>query len=201
MIRKKKDITPLNLSEEQHSKFVILYELVNSAPLNVTAIKEEHDFFLKHIFDSLYIFQLFPIEFNTLADIGSGGGFPGIPIAALYPERKVSLVESILKKCRFLEDCALKLALGNLDVINRRAEAVTGTFDLITARGAGSVKEILKATLHLSQKNTVWLLYKVERAEAELAEAGNILKKRGITSEIIRIEEPIKRSYLFLRYI
>jgi 16S rRNA (guanine527-N7)-methyltransferase len=191
----------LNLAAGQRDKFALLYELVRSAPLNVTAIKEERDFFLKHIFDSLYIFQLSPMEFNTLADIGSGGGFPGIPIALLYPERKITLVESILKKCRFLEDCALKLTLSNLEVVNLRAEAVTGSFDLITARGAGSVKEILKATLHLSQKNTVWLLYKGERAEAELAEADSILRKRGIKSEIIRIEEPIKRSYLFLRYI
>jgi 16S rRNA (guanine527-N7)-methyltransferase len=110
-------------------------------------------------------------------------------------------VESISKKCRFLENCALKLSLNNVEVLNRRAEDVKSSFDLITARGVGSVKEMLKATLHLSRKETVWILYKGERADEELAEAEGILRKRGIESEIIRIEEPIKRSYLFLRYI
>ncbi|MDR2400240.1 MAG: 16S rRNA (guanine(527)-N(7))-methyltransferase RsmG [Deferribacteraceae bacterium] len=182
------------------SKFEALYNEVVSSPVNITAIKTREDFFLKHIFDSIYIFTLRKIDFINAADIGSGGGFPGIPISIFYPERRVALVESILKKCRFLENCALKLPLNNVDVINSRAENMKGGYDLITARGVGRVKDVLNATLHLSRKNTVWLLYKGERAGEEVAEAAGIIKKRGIKSEIIRIEEPIKRSYLLLRY-
>jgi 16S rRNA (guanine527-N7)-methyltransferase len=182
------------------SQFESFYQEILSSPLNLTAITERGDFFLKHILDSVYIFKLRRIEFKKMADIGSGGGFPGIPISILYPERKVCLVESISKKCRFLASCALKLSFSNLEVLNCRAENLDGVFVLITARGVGHIKDILKSTLHISGKDTVWLLYKGERAERELAEAKNIMKKRDIKSEIIRIEEPIKRTYLFLRY-
>ncbi|MDR2104712.1 MAG: 16S rRNA (guanine(527)-N(7))-methyltransferase RsmG [Deferribacteraceae bacterium] len=196
MIRKLGGVEP--------SIFENFYQEILAAPLNLTAITARGDFFLKHILDSIYIFNLRQIEFKRMVDIGSGGGFPGIPIAAVYPEREIYLVESISKKCRFLESCALKLSLRNLHILNCRAEHIDkyndSVFDLITSRGVGSVRDILHATLHIAAKNTVWLMYKGERAEQEVAQASDIMKKRGIKSEIIRIEEPITRTYLFLRY-
>jgi 16S rRNA (guanine527-N7)-methyltransferase len=187
--------------DEALRKFEHLREFVSNSSVNVTAIRERDEFYLKHILDSIYIFRLREIPFETAADIGSGGGFPGFPISIIYPDRKITLVESVGKKCRFLKDCALQLSLKNIDIRNSRAEDTDGTFDLITARGVARVKDILKYTLHLSQKNTVWLLYKGERVSEELVEAEEIFKKREIKSEVIRIEEPFKRSYLFLRYI
>ena len=191
----------IDLNDNVRKKFNQLYDLVIDSPLNVTAIKDKEEFAIKHIFDSFYFFLKRPLKINLLADIGSGGGFPGMVLAIYFPEWHITLVDSIGKKCRFLENAAKELGLTNVRVVNARAEnMLPAKFDLITARGVGSVKELLKYTTHLVHDKGAWLMYKGERLDEELLEAGSLLDSRGVKSETVRVEIPFKRSYLYLHY-
>ena len=191
----------INLNSEVKKKFDLLYSLVVNSPINLTAIKDKEDFALKHILDSLYFFLKHPLNIRTVADIGSGGGFPGLPLAIYFTDWQITLVESIGKKCRFLEKAAKELELSNVRVVNARAEKIPpADFDFITARGVGSVKELLKYTAHLVHDKGAWLMYKGERLNEEITKARPDIEKRGIKSEIFRIEVPFKRSYLYLHY-
>ncbi|MGE4496400.1 MAG: 16S rRNA (guanine(527)-N(7))-methyltransferase RsmG [Deferribacterales bacterium] len=188
----------INITDEQSAKLEKFYELHMSAGLNLTAIKDKDEFYLKHYLDSVYIFSLKNVLRETMADIGSGGGFPGIVTAVFYPEVKITLVESIAKKCRFLEHAAAELGLDNITVLNCRAEAVRGQFDLITARGVAKVREILKWTKSLARRDTLWLLYKGERLEEEMKQAEDLLKKYKLGFENVRVEEPFTRTYTII---
>lgn len=175
------------------------YELHLNCQINLTAIKEKEEFYLKHYFDSIYYFQQYEAPQGSLADIGSGGGFPGIVLGIFFPELKITLIESIGKKCRFLEESAKALELKNIEVLNTRVENIKDrSFDIITARGVSTVKELLKNSYQISKQNTKWVMYKGERLDEELKEALPVIKKRGLNVEKIRIESPITRTYCII---
>lgn len=175
------------------------YELHLTCQINLTAVKEKEEFYLKHYFDSIYYFQQYEAPQGSLADIGSGGGFPGIVLGIFYPELKITLIESIGKKCRFLEESAKELELKNIEVLNTRVENIKDrSFDIITARGVSTVKELLKNSYQISKRNAKWVMYKGERLDEELKEALPVIKKRGLNVEKIRIETPITRTYCII---
>lgn len=175
------------------------YELHLTCQINLTAVKEKEEFYLKHYFDSIYYFQQYEAPQGSLADIGSGGGFPGIVLGIFYPELKITLIESIGKKCRFLEESAKVLELKNIEVLNTRVENIKDrSFDIITARGVSTVKELLKNSYQISKRNAKWVVYKGERLDEELKEALPVIKKRGLNVEKIRIETPITRTYCII---
>lgn len=190
----------VSLTEKMYGQYERLYTLIEESSVNVTAIKGREEYYIKHVLDSIYYFahNILP-GVNNIADIGSGGGFPGLALAVYKPDWTVTLIESIGKKCRFMEQSAVELGLNNVTIIQDRAEKIQGkSYDMITSRGVGSVSELLKFTLQLAHKRTNWLLYKGERAGAEINDAAQVLHKRGLNSEIQRIETPFTRSYLRL---
>lgn len=176
--------------------FEKFYEIHKNATLNLTAIKSREDFYVKHYMDSLWIFAEAEFKFETLADIGSGGGFPGIPLAIMYPERKFTLIESIRKKCEFLQKAIAELKLNNVDVINKRAEDIVGEkFDIITARGVTDVKKLIQYTSGMSTEKTIRVLYKGEKLTGELDAAKKVIKKKNLEVRNVRIEDPFQRTY------
>ena len=189
-------IKTTDIIEKKLEKF---YELHLNCQINLTAIKEKEEFYLKHYFDSIYYFQQYEAPQGSLADIGSGGGFPGIVLGIFFPELKITLIESIGKKCIFLEESAKALELKNIEVLNTRVENIKDrSFDIITARGVSTVKELLKNSYQISKQNTKWVMYKGERLDEELKEALPVIKKRGLNVEKIRIESPITRTYCII---
>lgn len=189
-------IKTTEIIEKKLEKF---YELHLNCQINLTAIKEKEEFYLKHYFDSIYYFQQYELPLGSLADIGSGGGFPGIVLGIFYPDLKITLIESIGKKCRFLEEAAKVLELKNIEILNTRVENIKDkSFDIITARGVSTVKELLKNSYQISKQNTKWVMYKGERLEEELKEALPVIEKRGLNVEKIRIESPITRTYCII---
>lgn len=189
-------IKTTEIIEKKLEKF---YELHLNCQINLTAVKEREEFYLKHYYDSIYYFQQSESPYGSLADIGSGGGFPGIVLGIFYPDLKVTLIESIGKKCIFLEQAAKILELKNIEVLNTRVENIKDrSFDIITARGVSSVKELLKKSFQISKQNTKWVMYKGERLDEELKEALPVIEKRGLNVEKIRIELPITRTYCII---
>ncbi len=121
-----------------------------NAAYNLTAIRDPREMIGKHLLDSLAM-QLFVRELGTLADLGTGAGLPGIPLAIATPSLRVTLVESNGKKARFLREAVRRLGLANADVAESRIEAFrpATAFDAITARALATLPLILQLGGHL----------------------------------------------------
>lgn len=186
----------IDLPDGMPDKLNHFYELHMKATLNLTAIKDRNEFYIKHYLDSILLFQQKTLQFKTLIDVGSGGGFPGIVLALFYPERQITLCESIKKKCAFLEETVHTLGVENVSVINDRVENVKGKrFDMITARGVSRVLDMMKKTKNVSRETSTFVFYKGEKLDEELKEANYWLKKNKMRVENVRIESPFKRTY------
>src|SRR5678815_3240445 len=117
---------------------------------NLTAIRDPREMVAKHVLDSLAM-QPFVRELDTLADLGTGAGFPGIPLALALPDLRVTLVESNGKKARFLREAVRTLQLDNARVAESRIEALDepAAYDAITARALATLPLILQLGGHL----------------------------------------------------
>ena len=137
---------------------------------NLTAIRDPREMLTKHLLDSLAMHRFLNRE--RLADLGTGPGLPGIPLAIAKPALRVALVESNGKKARFLREAVRTLELGNARVLESRAEAVDepGAFDVVTARALDSLAGIIAVGGHLLAPGGRLLAMKGVRPDQEIAE-------------------------------
>jgi 16S rRNA (guanine527-N7)-methyltransferase len=159
---------------------------------NLTAIRDPREMVGKHLLDSLAM-RPFVREVATLADLGTGAGLPGIPLAIALPSLQVTLVESNGKKARFLREAVRTLALGNARVAESRAEALAepGAYAAITARALATLPDILAVGGHLLRPGGRLLAMKGARPDDEIAalpagwrlEAVHPLAVPGLTAE------------------
>lgn len=136
----------LELSTEQAARLVAHLDLVDEwgERMNLTAIRERSQQVTKHLLDSLSVAPY--LRGTRVADIGSGAGFPGIPLAILRPDVQFALVDSTGKKCRFLEHVRDTLGLGNVEVVQSRAEGYKPDvrFDTVLARAVGPIADLVR---------------------------------------------------------
>ncbi len=127
---------------------------------NLTAVRDPDEMVSRHLLDSLSVIPF--IEGERWLDVGSGGGMPGIPLAILFPEMKVTVLDSNGKKTRFLTQVKLELKLDNLEVIHSRAEAFQPVlpFTGIISRAFSSLEDFTQWTRHMGDKETRWLAMK-----------------------------------------
>ena len=137
---------------------------------NLTAIRDPREMLTKHLLDSLAMHRF--VEDQSLADLGTGPGLPGIPLAIAKPGLRVTLVESNGKKARFLREAVRMLELGNARVLESRAEAVDepAAFDLVTARALDRLAGIVAVGGHLLKPDGRLLAMKGQRPDEEIAE-------------------------------
>jgi 16S rRNA (guanine527-N7)-methyltransferase len=146
--------------------YVELLERWNAA-YNLTAVRDPAEMVTRHLLDSLAILP--HVQGATLADLGSGAGLPGIPLAIAAPEREILLVDSNGKKARFLREAVRRLGLARVRVAESRVENVEGSFDCITARALASLAEMLGWGGHLLAQDGIWLALKGRFPQDELA--------------------------------
>jgi 16S rRNA (guanine527-N7)-methyltransferase len=125
----------------------------------------------RHIADSAHLARFEPKTGASWVDIGSGAGLPGIVLACLLTG-PITLVEPRRLRAQFLSDVAADLELqARVSVICAKAQNISGSFDVVTARAVASVEALLRMTIHLSHPGTIWVLPRGRRAKSELAEA------------------------------
>jgi 16S rRNA (guanine527-N7)-methyltransferase len=133
---------------------------------NLTAVRDPAQMVVRHLLDSLAVLPY--VRGTSLADLGTGAGLPGIPLAIAAPQRQVLLVDSNGKKVRFLREAIRTLQLANVSAVQSRVEAVRGTFDCITARAFASLGDMLGLGGHLLAADGIWLAMKGRAADEEL---------------------------------
>ena len=138
-----------------------------NATYNLSAVRDRGEMVTRHLLDSLSVAPF--VQGASLADLGSGAGLPGIPLAILAPQRAVALVDSNGKKTRFLRAAVRELGLANVTVIESRVENVRGTRDCVTARAFASLADMLGRGGHLLAPGGVWLAMKGRDPQDEVA--------------------------------
>ena len=154
--------------------------------LNLTSIIEPRDVALKHFLDSLAPHSLIKPGERVL-DLGSGAGYPGIPLACALDLESMILAESTLKKARFLQATADELALPSIEVIGERGEEILRRIkvDTVLARAVGPAGRLLKMLERVTRNFGRLLLYKGPDPSAELAEARNTASNLKLSDEIV----------------
>lgn len=179
------------VSDEQLAKLEAYKDLLLewNKVMNLTAITEEDQIWEKHFYDSVTPFL--KEEFETLCDVGSGAGFPGIPVQILWPEKKITLVEPLKKRCRFLNEVKDRLHLDNLTVVNARAEDYAAdhreSFDAASARAVARLALLLELTAPLVRKDGRLIALKGRSALEELEAAQKAIRELGL--KLDRVEE------------
>ena len=154
--------------------------------INLTSLTDDLDIIDKHFIDSLLLVRYEPLGRGIrVADVGAGAGFPGLPIKIYRPDIRLSLLESVGKKTRFLKHVIAKLELENVDVIDDRAEVAARSpehreqYDLVIARCVASLPVLAEYCLPLVSVGGKFVAYKGHKAEAEVRDAEVALEKLG----------------------
>ena len=136
-----------DLTAHQISQFKLLSSLYKdwNLKINVVSRKDIDEIYLRHVLHSLAIAKVQPfLPGTSVLDVGTGGGFPGIPLAILFPEVQFHLVDSIGKKIKVVEQVADGLELQNVKVTNARAETITGQYDFIVSRAVAQMETFVR---------------------------------------------------------
>jgi 16S rRNA (guanine527-N7)-methyltransferase len=150
-------LAPDAQASEQLLDYVDLLARWN-ATYNLTAVRDPAEMIERHLLDSLAVAPF--VRGDSLADLGTGAGLPGIPLAILAGERQHTLIDSNGKKTRFLREAMRTLGLANVRVEQVRVEDARGQYDCITARAFATLAEMLTLGGHLLAPNGIWLALK-----------------------------------------
>lgn len=167
-----------NLSEIQKEQFLsleVLYKDWNKK-INVVSRKDIEELYLRHVLHSLGIAKIQPfIKGASVLDVGTGGGFPGIPLAILYPESRFTLVDAIGKKIKVVEEVVTGLELKNVITYHRRVEEMDDQFDFIVSRAVAAMPTFVR-----------WVQGRIKKKSVHELKNGILYLKGGDLSEELK---------------
>jgi 16S rRNA (guanine527-N7)-methyltransferase len=196
----KEELLKLNieLSDEASSRFDLYYKrlIAVNEVMNLTAITEEQEVYNKHFLDSLMIVKALDLnkEF-TLCDVGSGAGFPSIPLSIVSDNAKVTIIDALNKRIKFLNDLILELGLKNVIALHERAEDFAKTkrefFDVTTARAVARLNILSELCLPLTKVGGYFIAMKGQGGNEEIKEATKGIEiLGGHVEKVISLELP-----------
>ena len=191
------------MDKQKFEKYMEFFLRENSK-LNLISKNDEKYLWEKHVFDSLTIEKFFEkykitdLSSKKLLDIGTGGGFPSVPIALNYPDLQVTALDSIRKKINAIYEIKENLHIENLHPICKRAEALENIkFDFITTRAVAELKILIPYAIPLLKDDGYFIAYKSMKAEEEIKNADNIIKKFGAkVVDIIEYKLPLNENFI-----
>ena len=190
----------IDLNKEQLANLNTYYELLVSwnEKINLTAITNKEDVYLKHFYDSLTLTKVIDLnKEESLCDIGTGAGFPGLVLKICFPHLKVTLLDSLNKRLIFLKEVINVLGLKDVTLVHERAEEYAlknrEVFDVVTARAVASLNILLEYSIPLVKENKYFIALK-GKEENTNSNALNILKAKIIDTKVITLpyEESIR---------
>ncbi|WP_310551773.1 16S rRNA (guanine(527)-N(7))-methyltransferase RsmG [Paenibacillus glufosinatiresistens] len=194
----------IELSPRQLEQFERYYqELVEwNQKMNLTGITEREQVYMKHFYDSLSLaFFVDLSKVQSLADIGSGAGFPGIPLKIAFPELKLTIVDSLAKRISFLRHVADELELSHVELIHGRAEDIArlpehrDRYDLATARAVARMALLNEFCLPFVRPQGLFVAMKGSDPAEELTEAVRSLKElKGEVAAVESMTLPVEES-------
>ena len=198
----------IQLSDHQMQQFADYARLLVqwNEKMNLTAITEAKEIYLKHFYDSISLGFYEDFSSNkTICDIGAGAGFPSIPLKIVFPTLEVTIVDSLNKRITFLKELVNQLGLEAVSLCHDRAEIVgqtlefRGTFDYVTARAVARLNVLSELCLPLVKKEGYFIALKASKSEEELNEAkpaiallgGKFIEERSFELPITQDERHI----------
>ncbi len=199
----------IQLSDEQLKQFSIFYDYMieMNQVMNLTSITEEDEVILKHFYDSMSVIKYYDFhdQINVI-DVGTGAGFPGIPLAILLPNVQFTLMDSLNKRITFLNEVVKKCGLKNVECIHSRAEELAKdgdyreNYDVCVSRAVANLSVLLEYCIPFIKKGGKFISYKSISSEEELTDSKNAQNKLCCKlKENISFELPdtdIKRNFL-----
>ncbi len=186
----------ITLTEKQIEQFLNYYEYLveKNKVMNLTAITEYEEVVLKHFVDSLSIVKAVDMsKYHRLLDLGTGAGFPGIPLKIAFPDIEVVLMDSLNKRIKFLEEVIEKLELNKITAVHARAEEgarkaeYREKFDICVSRAVANLSSLTEYCLPFVKQKGVFVSYKSMKVDDEIANAKKAVSILG--GEIKKIEE------------
>ena len=151
--------------------------------MNLTAITEPHDIATLHFLDSVAMLTLADLKGKKMADVGTGAGFPGMPLRIVEPSLRLTLLDSLNKRIDFLKEVCEDLGLNDVECIHGRAEEFAAShredYDVVTSRAVANLQMLSELCLPLVKVGGQFLAMKSSHTEAEIAEAKSAIGKLG----------------------
>lgn len=178
----------MNISKEQEELFEKYYDLLIkwNSKINLTAITEKDEVWLKHFKDSLSLDRILDLDnVETVIDVGTGAGFPGIPLKIVHPHLKLTLIDSLDKRIRFLNTVIDELSLENVITIHGRAEDLAQMdmhrekYDLCVSRAVAALPVLTELCIPFVSIGGHFVSYKAEKASEEIRSAEKIIRLTG----------------------
>lgn len=186
----------LNFDEDKYNKFMLYKDMIKewNEKINLTAITEDDEIIKKHFIDSIKVFKIDELKSSKrIIDIGTGGGFPGIPMKIMNPECEMVLLDSLNKRINFLNEVIKELKLENIEAIHGRAEDFIKqnncreSFDAVVSRAVANLTVLSEFCLPYVKIGGYFVALKGPAIEEEMNNAKNALKILG--GEVERIEK------------
>lgn len=200
-----------NITRDEYKKkqFQQYYELLTewNKFMNLTSITEYNEVIEKHFIDSLSIEKVIDLsKINTVIDVGTGAGFPGIPLKIMYPHLKILLLDTLNKRIKFLNNVINELNLNEVESLHGRAENISKNekyrekFDLCVSRAVANLSTLSEYCIPFIKKGGIFISYKSEKIDEELQNSINAVKLLGGNiEEIFKFElenTNLKRSFI-----
>lgn len=181
----------LELTDKQEEQFRLYFERLVKVNeyMNLTAITEKTEVYIKHFYDSLTMGKVLLPDDVTLCDVGSGAGFPSVPLAIMYPQLLVTIIDALNKRISFLNELIEELELNNVCAIHARAEDFVkekrSSFDVVCARAVANLPVLCELCMPLVKVGGHFVAMKGSNsnAKSEMEKAKNAIKELGGTVE------------------
>lgn len=205
------ELCGISLTDRQAEQFIRYYQLLTewNSFMNLTAITEFEEVVVKHFADSVSLSAHLPLHKESVIDIGTGAGFPGIPLKILYPDISLTLLDSLNKRIRFLDTVIEELGLPGVTTIHGRAEdfakpgKLREKFDLAVSRAVANLATLSEYCLPYVKTGGLFVAYKTDKSIDEITAAKKAVDLLGGTiekqTEFSLADTEIGRSLIFIR--